>query len=507
MPPKRTSTSEAPAMTQAAIKKLVANSVFASLEAQAANMANTDNTIGPRETLVARKCTYKEFKSCQPFYFNGTEGAVGLIHWLLTNKYCPRTEVKKIEDEFYNLVLKGNDRKTYIRRFQELATLCPAMVPNSEKLMEIFIEGLPRIGFVLEFDQKMACLAIDYSEWGCSQRGFKAAKLPKQADIQEGVEESIMSTHGYIRKLVDDMGNDEDFKPGSWVSTVEFLNASGRIMSGCLGDIKNYLKNGKLDQVAIIKSCVLNALGDLTVTLKDLSGIISGKIHHKVINEEDYGKDITLGAALILHHVLVFSHKPLMHYLNITIRNLVKVFHKDTIARNGSGVGMKILSVLLEISPDLATKAINTPLSSPMGTMWGLCDPTPSDPKLSQVVLGKPFVEVSNMTHDLSEGVVKFTDGTNEISYKMPHKIEQYNSLSDLKKEHTKSVYFRNEEDKRRGVEYVMNKILGFYKECLELGLEYLTGLEYEGGVKLYLMRRNLKVLRKFQEDDSWMRI
>ncbi|GKB97506.1 hypothetical protein Tco_0983643 [Tanacetum coccineum] len=54
MPPKRTSTSEAPAMTQVAIKKLVADSVFAALEAQAANMANTDNTTRPREAHVAR---------------------------------------------------------------------------------------------------------------------------------------------------------------------------------------------------------------------------------------------------------------------------------------------------------------------------------------------------------------------------------------------------------------------------------------------------------------------
>ncbi|GJX19310.1 hypothetical protein Tco_0221987 [Tanacetum coccineum] len=30
-----------------------------------------------------------------------------------------------MEDEFYNLVVKGNDLKTYIRRFQELAVLCP----------------------------------------------------------------------------------------------------------------------------------------------------------------------------------------------------------------------------------------------------------------------------------------------------------------------------------------------------------------------------------------------
>ncbi|GJW71320.1 reverse transcriptase domain-containing protein [Tanacetum coccineum] len=54
---------------------------------------------------------------------------------LLIKKYCPRTEVKKMEDEFYNLTAKGNDLKTYVRRFQELEILCPTMVPNSEKLM------------------------------------------------------------------------------------------------------------------------------------------------------------------------------------------------------------------------------------------------------------------------------------------------------------------------------------------------------------------------------------
>ncbi|GJZ85594.1 reverse transcriptase domain-containing protein [Tanacetum coccineum] len=173
---KRTSTSATPAMAQAAIRKLVADSVSAALEAQAATMANTDNTnrnIGQSETPVVRKCSYKECMSCQTFNFKGTEGAVGLIRWfertelvfsrsnctedckvkfatgtlieealswwnslaqpigieeaykttwsefkkLLIKKYCPRTEVKKMEDEFYNLTIKGNDLKTYIRRF------------------------------------------------------------------------------------------------------------------------------------------------------------------------------------------------------------------------------------------------------------------------------------------------------------------------------------------------------------------------------------------------------
>ncbi|GKG04810.1 hypothetical protein Tco_0315197, partial [Tanacetum coccineum] len=65
------SISEAPAVTQATIRKLVANSVTAALEAQAANIANTDNTTRLREAPVARQCSYKEFMSCQPINFKG----------------------------------------------------------------------------------------------------------------------------------------------------------------------------------------------------------------------------------------------------------------------------------------------------------------------------------------------------------------------------------------------------------------------------------------------------
>nr|GEV48649.1 putative reverse transcriptase domain-containing protein [Tanacetum cinerariifolium] len=89
MPPKRNSasaasTSDVPAMNQAAIRQLVVDIVAAILKAQAANMANADNTNRnpePREAPVARKCSYKEFISCQHFSFKGSEGAVGLIRW------------------------------------------------------------------------------------------------------------------------------------------------------------------------------------------------------------------------------------------------------------------------------------------------------------------------------------------------------------------------------------------------------------------------------------------
>ncbi|GKD11273.1 reverse transcriptase domain-containing protein, partial [Tanacetum coccineum] len=119
------STSEAPAMTQAAIRKLVPNSVSSALEAQATNMVNTDNTTRPREAPVARQCSYKEFMSYQPFNFNGSEGAVGLIRWF-----------ERTESVF--------SHSNCTEDCKELATLCPTMVPDYEKMMEVFIAGLPR---------------------------------------------------------------------------------------------------------------------------------------------------------------------------------------------------------------------------------------------------------------------------------------------------------------------------------------------------------------------------
>ncbi|GJT48452.1 AAA+ ATPase domain-containing protein [Tanacetum coccineum] len=83
-------------------------------------------------------------------------------------------------------------------------------------------------------------------------------------------------------------------------------------------------------------SCSPNVLGDLTVTMKDLSGTIPGTIHYKVIGEGGYENDISVGAALILVNVSVFSLKSSMRYLNIIKKNVVKVFRKDTVPGSGS---------------------------------------------------------------------------------------------------------------------------------------------------------------------------
>nr|GEX05986.1 hypothetical protein [Tanacetum cinerariifolium] len=97
------------------------------------------------------------------------------------------------------------------------------------------------------------------------------AKIRKQSDIHRGRDDSVLSTQEYMKQVAEDVGEDEDFNSGSWVGATEYVKANGGIVSGCIRDIKTFLKNAKLEQVvAIIKSCSSNALGDLKVTVKDL---------------------------------------------------------------------------------------------------------------------------------------------------------------------------------------------------------------------------------------------
>ncbi|GKB46378.1 reverse transcriptase domain-containing protein [Tanacetum coccineum] len=159
-----------PVLEEPKSQMLVRVPIYGTLEAQATTMANADNTnrnTREGETPVARKCRYNDncTEDSKVKFATGTLTEDTLSWWnsfvqpigieeaykttwpelkkLLTKKYYPRTEVKKIEDELYSLTIKGNDLKTYVRRFQKLAVLCPTMVPNSKKLMEVFIRGLP----------------------------------------------------------------------------------------------------------------------------------------------------------------------------------------------------------------------------------------------------------------------------------------------------------------------------------------------------------------------------
>ncbi|GKA73246.1 hypothetical protein Tco_0779462 [Tanacetum coccineum] len=93
--------------------------------------------------------------------------------------------------------------------------------------------------------------------------------------MREGGHECVMLAQEYIRKIIEDASEDEHITRDLWLSAVEYLNVEGGIASGCFGDMKTFCKDEKLEKVvAIIKSCMPNALGELTVTLKDHLGTI-----------------------------------------------------------------------------------------------------------------------------------------------------------------------------------------------------------------------------------------
>ncbi|GJR52461.1 putative reverse transcriptase domain-containing protein [Tanacetum coccineum] len=62
---------------------------------------------------------------------------------MMTDKYCPRGEIKKIETEMWNLKVKGTDVVAYNRRFQQLALMCARMFPEEVDKIEKYIGGLP----------------------------------------------------------------------------------------------------------------------------------------------------------------------------------------------------------------------------------------------------------------------------------------------------------------------------------------------------------------------------
>ncbi|GJX29037.1 putative reverse transcriptase domain-containing protein [Tanacetum coccineum] len=62
---------------------------------------------------------------------------------LMTEVYCPRNEIQKMETKLWNLTVKNNDLAAYTQRFQELTMMCTKMVPKEEDRVEKFIGGLP----------------------------------------------------------------------------------------------------------------------------------------------------------------------------------------------------------------------------------------------------------------------------------------------------------------------------------------------------------------------------
>nr|GEV77349.1 hypothetical protein [Tanacetum cinerariifolium] len=195
--PTSTTTATEP-MTQEAINNLIAQRVteaLAEYETQRNSVVNRDTShttgTGPRIVRPTRECTYKDYLNCGPLKFNGTKGVIGLTRWferteynshmravsqevayampwktlrqMMTAKYCPRGEVKKLEVELWNLKVKGTDITSYTFRFQELALLCGRMFPEDSDDIEKYVGGLPEMirGNVMSYEPKSMQKAIE----------------------------------------------------------------------------------------------------------------------------------------------------------------------------------------------------------------------------------------------------------------------------------------------------------------------------------------------------------
>ncbi|GJR93865.1 putative reverse transcriptase domain-containing protein [Tanacetum coccineum] len=158
---------------------MIDQGVTAALAARDANRngddSHTSGTGGRRTKRFVRESTYQDFMKCKPLHFKGTERVVkfstctllaGALTWWnshvmtvshdvayamtwadlrkkMTDKYCPRNEMKKLEAELWNLKVKGTDVIGYNQRFQELALLCVRMFLEESDKIERYVGGLP----------------------------------------------------------------------------------------------------------------------------------------------------------------------------------------------------------------------------------------------------------------------------------------------------------------------------------------------------------------------------
>ncbi|GJT47985.1 putative reverse transcriptase domain-containing protein [Tanacetum coccineum] len=67
----------------------------------------------------------------------------GTLKKKLTDKYCPKGEIKKLEIELWNFRVRGNDVTAYTRRFQELALMCTKFLADETEKVDKYISGLP----------------------------------------------------------------------------------------------------------------------------------------------------------------------------------------------------------------------------------------------------------------------------------------------------------------------------------------------------------------------------
>ncbi|GJV60205.1 putative reverse transcriptase domain-containing protein [Tanacetum coccineum] len=158
-------------LTQAAIRRMIKESVDAAIAAEQDRHVNVGNDArgsgpvrGQDAAPVVCECTFAGFMKCNPTVFHGTEGAVKLRRWFEKTKsvfgISECTEGKKVK--FASATLQGPaltwwnakvatmgletvkeyNIVAYTQRFNELALMCPRMVEPESVKVDAYIRGL-----------------------------------------------------------------------------------------------------------------------------------------------------------------------------------------------------------------------------------------------------------------------------------------------------------------------------------------------------------------------------
>ncbi|GJT89375.1 putative reverse transcriptase domain-containing protein [Tanacetum coccineum] len=121
---------------------------------QLTNNVNNENANG--RNGGKNGCSYKTFMACNPKEYDGKRGAIALTRWikkmesifdnsgcmssddfkaLLVEEFCPRNEMKTLENDFWNHKMVGANHAAYTDWFHELAKLVPHLVtPESSRI-------------------------------------------------------------------------------------------------------------------------------------------------------------------------------------------------------------------------------------------------------------------------------------------------------------------------------------------------------------------------------------
>nr|GFB23329.1 hypothetical protein [Tanacetum cinerariifolium] len=153
-------TVNATTVTNAQLQAMIDQGVTAALTAcDALRSTNADDshnsgTCVRRTERATRECTYTDFLKCMSWK---------TLMKMMTDKYCPRNEIRKLEMKLWDLKVKGTDLASYTQCFQELALLCGRMFSEESDKIEKYVGGLPDMihGSVVVSKPKMMQEAIE----------------------------------------------------------------------------------------------------------------------------------------------------------------------------------------------------------------------------------------------------------------------------------------------------------------------------------------------------------